>query len=293
MKTYTAQVFSTEKFQLGESPFYDARTKTLSWVDITEGTFYSLPADEYGTGKKHSYKFQKPIGAAVPGKNEGSYVIAGTDAIYLYEKGTARIIKELSEYYESFQRSNDAKADPAGRLWFGSSVDDGIHEASGNLFCLNGGQIKCMQPDTKISNGMAWSRDHKKFYFSDSLQYAVFVYDYDLESGSISNRKVLFKVEEGVPDGMCIDSQDNLWTAIWGGRRIEQRSSRDGSLLSVVNVEAEHVSSCCFMGKKLDTLFITSSGKDLTGKYDGCLFTCRVEAAGLPCDYALVQSISE
>ena len=37
IKTYTAEVFLKEKHTLGESPFYDVRTKTLSWVDITEG----------------------------------------------------------------------------------------------------------------------------------------------------------------------------------------------------------------------------------------------------------------
>ena len=37
IKTYTAELFLKEKHTLGESPFYDVRTKTLSWVDITEG----------------------------------------------------------------------------------------------------------------------------------------------------------------------------------------------------------------------------------------------------------------
>ena len=135
------------------------------------------------------------------------------------------------------------KADPKGRVWFGSSVDDGIHEASGNLFCLENGKVTVKQADTKISNGLAWSSDRKKFYFSDTLQYAVFEYDYDLETGAISNRKVLFKPEEGrgLTDGMCIDSEDNLWVAFWGGSRIEQRSTKNGSLLAFVNVPAKNV----------------------------------------------------
>ena len=37
IKTYNAEVFLKEKHTLGGSPFYDERTKTLSWVDITEG----------------------------------------------------------------------------------------------------------------------------------------------------------------------------------------------------------------------------------------------------------------
>lgn len=291
MKEYIAKVFSEEKYSLGESPFYDHRTKTVSWVDISEGKFYAAGDD--GKGEIKSYDFRQAIGAAVPAEKAGSYVVAGTDGLYLLEGGKSRLIKELTEFYESYQRSNDAKADAAGRLWFGSSVDDGVHEASGNLFCIDsadGGKVEVREPNTKISNGMAWSQDHKKFYFSDTLQYAVFEYDYDLESGMISNRKVLFRTEKGCgfTDGMCIDAYDNLWVAFWEGSRIEQRSTKDGSLLATVKVDAQNVTSCCFIGDKLDTLFITTSGRGLNGKYDGCLFTCKVEAVGVKCDFCKV-----
>ena len=282
MKTFTAQIFSEEKYQLAESPFYDVRTKTLSWVEIPRGIFYTQDS----AGNKNSFCLGQAMGAAVPAQKEGSYVFAGTDGLYLFEDGKASLIKNLSEYYEVYQRSNDAKADPAGRLWFGSSVDDGAHDAGGNLFCLDGDKVICRQLDTKISNGMAWSADHKKFYFSDSLKYAVFSYDYDLVTGEISNCEVLFNVENGVSDGMCIDSEDNLWVAIWGGSRIEKRSSKDGSLLAVVNVDAKNVTSCCFFGENFDTLFITTSGRDLTGAHDGCLFTCKVDTKGLECNYS-------
>ena len=287
MKNYTAELFSNEKYQLGESPFYDSRTKTISWVDITEGKLFTLGAD----GSRRVYSYGQAVGSAVPADKPDTYIIAGTDGLYLEKADGSSpvLIQKLSDYFESYQRSNDAKADPAGRLFFGSSVDDGIHEASGNLFCLdpvNGGKIEVLQPDTKISNGMAWSRDHKKFYFSDTLQYAVFEYDYDISTGKISNRKVLFKTEEGkgFTDGMCIDADDNLWVAFWEGSRIEQRSTKDGSLLATVKVDAKNVTSCCFIGDALDTLFITTSGRGQNGEHDGCLFTCKVDATGVQCD---------
>jgi len=287
MKTYIAELFSKEKYKLGESPFYDSRTKTLSWVDIPEGKLFTLGLD----GKRREYSYGQAVGSAVPAQKPGSYLIAASDGLYLEkaDASKATLIKNLSEYYQSYQRSNDVKADPKGRVWFGSSVDDDIHEASGNLFCLDplkGGEISVKQADTKISNGMAWSSDRKKFYFSDTLQYAVFSYDYNLETGEISNRKVLFKPEEGrgLTDGMCIDADDNLWVAFWGGSRIEKRSTKDGSLLATVEVDAKNVTSCCFYGEQLDRLFITTSGMGQTGQHDGCLFTCKVESRGLPCD---------
>ncbi len=291
MKTYTAELFSKEKYKLGESPFYDPRTKTISWVDIPEGKLFTLGPD----GRRREYSYGQAIGSAVPAEKEGSYLIAGTDGLYLQmpDASAPTLIQKLSEYYKFYQRSNDVKADPKGRVWFGSSVDDDIHQASGNLFCLDpyeGGKISVKQPDTKISNGMAWSADRKKFYFSDTLQYAVFEYDYDLEKGEISNRKVLFRPPEGkgLTDGMCIDSQDNLWVAFWEGSRIEQRSTKDGSLLALINVDAKNVTSCCFIGDELDTLFITTSGRNQSGKHDGGLFTCKVDIKGCGCDYCKI-----
>ena len=161
-------------------------------------------------------------------------------------------------------------------------------EPSGNLYRNEHGRVALMQLDTIIANGMAWSADRTKFYFADSEYHAVFVYDYDLESGNITNRTELIHIEDGVPDGMCIDSEDNLWIAVWGGKRIEKRSTETGELLAVVEVPAEHVSSCCFFGDNYDELFITTSGNELSGDYDGCLFTCKVEEKGLGPDYALI-----
>ncbi|MBQ5450176.1 MAG: SMP-30/gluconolactonase/LRE family protein [Treponema sp.] len=283
MKEYTAQVFSEEKFSLGESPFYDSRTKAISWVDIPKGIIYTETID----GKKDSFCLGQAIGSAIPAEKEGSYILAATDGLYLLEKGNATLIKSLKEFYKAYQRSNDAKADSLGRLWFGSSVDDDIHEASGNLFLLDGKNVICKEANTKISNGMAWRSDNKKFYFSDTLQHAVFSYDFDLASAEISNKKVLFTPTDGngLTDGMCIDREDNLWVAMWGGSRIEKRSGKDGSLLATVHVDAKNVTSCCFIGEELDTLFITTSGKGLTGEHDGCLFTCKVDALGKECDY--------
>lgn len=75
MKTYTAEVYSTEKYQLGESPFYDSRTKTLSWVDIPKGRLFTQGPD----GVKKSFTFDKPIGAAQSGHSFYHDFRSGTD----------------------------------------------------------------------------------------------------------------------------------------------------------------------------------------------------------------------
>lgn len=282
MKTYKAQPYNTNKYLLGEAPFYDVRNGWRSFVDIIAGKLYIIDAD----GNLSEKDFGQRIGAAVPMTNAGEYFVAATDGLYRYDGKDISLIRSLKTTYESYQRSNDAKADPEGRVWFGSVSEGDDHEAAGNLYRFDGSNIKLIQPATKIANGMAWNKARDKFFFSDSLFYAVFSYDYDNATGDVTNRKVLFNIEGGVPDGMCIDSDDNLWVAVWGGRRIEKHSSVTGELLGIVEVPAENVTSCCFFGDKLDKLFITSSGEGLSGEFDGCLFTCDVDSVGLPADLA-------
>ena len=308
MKQYTAARFSLEKYRLGEGPFYDARSGRLSWVDILDGKLYTLSSD----GQKECFETGGPIGAAVPIKNSDGFVAALRDGLYRIENGTMEMWVDLSKEYQPYQRSNDAKADPMGRLWFGSANDAEGYAPSGNLYCYEPGVIReaerdrgqsetggeprrnerghlrIMQENTKIANGMAWTKDGKRFFFSDSLEHAVFSYDFDMASGEISNRAVLFRVENGVPDGMCIDAADNLWVAVWGGRRVECRHTGSGEKLAEISVPAENVTSCCFYGEKLDTLLITTSGEWHAGAEDGCLFSCRVDATGKAPDLVVV-----
>ncbi len=271
MKKYKATPIDTTKYQLGESPFYDERTDTFSWVDILAGKFYRMK-----DRKISCQEFGEQIGAAVPSEPEGAYIVAGTKAIYKTgSENQKEILLDMAKVCDSQHRCNDAKCDPKGRFFFG--VSSMTEQPGGALYCLDDTGVKMLQSDTKISNGMAWSKDRKHFYFSDSLFYQVFKYDYDIETGSISNRQVLCDISDGVPDGMTIDEDDNLWIAIWGGHRIECRDTGTGELLAVIDVPAEHVTSCAFYGDNKEHLFITSSGDALTGEFDGCLFTCRVK----------------
>ena len=283
-KEFDAELFEQGKYGLGEGPFFDVRYHRISWVDIEAGRLWTLTE-----GVKTCLELGQPLGAAVPLRDSEGFVLAARDGLYLWEKGKISLYRDLTQIFKPYWRCNDAKADGKGRIWFGACVGDGIHEAEGNLYVSDGKRISLMQKDTKIANGMAVSRDRKSFYFSDSLEYAVFRYDFDEEKGVISNRKVLFSVENGVSDGMCIDADDNLWVAVWDGSRIEKRDGRTGEKLAEIRVPAKHVTSCCFMGEGSPDLLITTSGSGLDGKYDGCLFKCRTDAVGPAPDYVKIQ----
>ena len=211
MKQLEAQLEEAVKCLLGEGPCYDEKTGILSWVDIKTGTLYKKKE-----GRVTSIQTGQYLGAAVPA-DSGNYVGVLTTGIYLITDKTIHKIYTLNEFHD-FQRANDAKCDAEGRLWLGSMplFEDDM-DKGGNLYCYSmKAGCRLMLGGTKISNGMAWSRDGQTMYYIDSARKQVDAFDYDMQNGMIGNRRKVIEIPVGVPDGMTIDEEGMLWIALWG-----------------------------------------------------------------------------
>jgi sugar lactone lactonase YvrE len=109
----------------------------------------------------------------------------------------------------------------------------------------------------------------------------------------LSNQKVVItsRIDEELPDGMCIDSEGMLWVAFWGGARVGRYNPQTGEQLAHMEVPALNVTSCCFGGADLKTLYITTARQGLSqetlSKYplSGCLFSSTVEVSGSSVNY--------
>src|SRR5262249_4733875 len=114
---------------------------------------------------------------------------------------------------------NEVIADPAGRIFGGQEVyKEGEPYETGHLFKIDlDGSLHVVDEGLHISNGMGFSLDQKTFYLIDSVPRAVYAYDYDESSGKISARRTLItlSVDDGLPDGMAVDSEGFLWIARW------------------------------------------------------------------------------
>ena len=112
-----------------------------------------------------------------------------------------------------------------------------------------------------VSNGMGWSPDNSLFYYIDSPTREVSVYDFDLSTGSINNKRrfISFTEEDGFPDGMTIDNEGRLWIAFWGGSKIMCVNPDSKAIEEVVSFPVSKITSCAFGGEKMDRLFITSA----------------------------------
>jgi sugar lactone lactonase YvrE len=164
-------------------------------------------------------------------------------------------------------RFNEGKCDPAGRFWAGTmAISEILHQ--GNVYVLDR-DLKCRKQieHVSISNGLAWSLDHKTLYYIDTPSFEVVSYDYDVSSGEISNKKSVIKInvkEEGYPDGMTIDEEGMLWIGHWDGWQVARWNPLTGEKIGSIKLPASRVTSCTFGGENLDDLYITTARVGLT-----------------------------
>ncbi|XP_076087238.1 regucalcin-like isoform X2 [Mytilus galloprovincialis] len=135
-------------------------------------------------------------------------------------------------------------------------------DGKGSLYCLyTDGTVKKHMEKIAISNGLAWTSDNKRMYYIDSIPGKVYGMDYDIETGTFNNEKVIIDFKAigtlGFPDGMTIDTEDKLWIACFNGGKVVRFDPDTGKQLQSIDFPAKRISSCCFGGPNYDELFVT------------------------------------
>ncbi len=256
---------TTEQNLLGEGARWDARRDELLRVDILAGRVYRDRLDDDGALiPVREYSVPGTVGAIAPIEgDEGWLLAAGRGFLHLSPDGALRRIAD--DVSPTQTRMNDAACDPQGRLWAGTLADD-HHPGGGALYRLGTtGQIDLVLTDLTISNGLGWSPDGDTMYFVDSGPRNIYAFDFDGDTGAISERRTLVTVDPGTgsPDGLTVDAEGDLWVAIFGGGRV-QRYSSDGSLRDELVLPAAETTSCAFGGPRLNLLYATTATENWT-----------------------------
>ena len=141
--------------------------------------------------------------------------------------------------------------------------------ATGNLYRVDpkGATTKMLDSIT-ISNGIVWNNSATTMYYIDTPTGLIRAFDYDLKSDSIYNPRVAVVVDpnDGYPDGMAIDANNNLWVGLWNGNAVAQYDAKTGALLQKIAVPAHNVTAAAFGGPDLDVLYITTARVDMTAE---------------------------
>jgi sugar lactone lactonase YvrE len=270
---------------LGEGPTWDDERHELRWVDITRAAIRSWrPA----SGELRDVVLDPPISFAVP-RRDGGFVIGRQDEVAVLDgDGTIRTLFRIPAPAAE-TRFNDGKCDAGGRLWAGTMST--VREPGvGALYRVTAdGAVAEVVSETTISNGMAWSPDASRFYFTDSTTQRIDLFDFEPESGEIENRRSWIEIDprDGLPDGLAADRDGGLWVALFGGGEI-RRYDTNGRLEARATLPVSNPTSLTFGGPGLDRMFVTTAKHRLSAEQlareplAGAIFTLEPGVAGLP-----------
>jgi sugar lactone lactonase YvrE len=272
--------------ELGEGPVWDPAASALYFVDILRGLVHRFDPATQGL---RTYEVGSAVGA-VALTDRGDLALALCDGFARMDlsSGAVEMVAEV-EADKTDQRMNDGSCDAAGRFWAGTMALDERADA-GALYRLDpDGRVQTMIARVSISNGIDWSDDGRLMYYIDSPTQSVDVFDFDLASGRIANRRSFVRIDpaDGTPDGLTLDAEGFVWVALWGGSAVRRYAS-DGTLDSIVTVAAPHVTSCAFGGHDLGDLYITTARIKLSDAerarqpLAGGLFRTRPGVSGRP-----------
>jgi sugar lactone lactonase YvrE len=288
MQMIEAECVLRDEAIVGESPVWCPRENVVHWVDITGQKIHRFhPA----TGKNDTFHLPQPV-TALAMRAQGGLVLSLKKDFALFDLETQKLTYLGDpETDKPDNRFNDAKCDRQGRFWAGTMGNVHWDAPSGALYRLDAdGAISCHQQNVVCANGMGWSPDNRTMYFTESFRYAIYAYDFDAASGSISNRRVFASVDRssgGFPDGLTVDADGYVWSVHNAIGRVV-RYTPSGEIERAIELPVPRPCGCIFGGEKLDTLYVTTARETLTPaqieKYplSGSLFAARPGVRGLP-----------
>lgn len=285
MKYYEdVQLVIDAKAVLAEGPAWNPAANTLHWVDIKKCEVHSY---NVLTGIDTALELGQNVGAVVP-EQKGRLVAALTTGFYLIDGAGIVSCIAKPEGLSPRLRFNDGKCDRRGRFWAGTTNLFRDEPGNGILYCLEpGGQVRSILSRIGVSNGLAWNKDDTVMYYIDTPTLQVVAYDFDLESGTLGSGKVAIQIptEYGYPDGMTIDEEGMLWVAHWGGSSVGRYDPASGKCIGLIRIPASQVTSCCFCGDHLETLYITTASETIDKRkepYAGGIFRIDPGVLGTP-----------
>jgi len=270
--------------QLGEGILWDVRTQSAVWTDIESSLLWQWQPD----GDPQSFALPQRLGSLALTAIPGTYIGA-------FEAGFARFTPATAAFEllapvtadHPHLRMNDGRVDRSGMFWAGSMAERAGNPL-GRLWRYDGAaQATPFLGDILIPNSLCWSRDGTHMYFADSPRSTILRYAFDAEHGPHGEPEIFARTPHGIhPDGSCIDAEDHLWNAQWGGGEIV-RYRPDGSVERRLPLPVSQPSCVAFGGADLDLLLVTTARVDLAPEHlaeqplAGALLVYQTDVKGL------------
>jgi sugar lactone lactonase YvrE len=266
---------------IGENPLWHPLERRLYWTDIPRGKLFRY---DPATGKHEQCYSGPPVGGFTVQADGRLLLFMARGAIAEWHDDQLNyILDEIADERES--RFNDVIADPAGRVFCGTMPTP---TRPGRLYRLDSdGALHLVLEGIGTSNGMGFTLDRLRMYYTDSEARCIYLFDYDEKTGVLTNQRVWLQTPEGggQPDGMTVDAEGYVWSARWDDSAL-YRYTPDGVEERRIEFPARKVSSVTFGGDDLSDLYITTALMDGTkgeeGGGAGALFRLQPGIRGLP-----------
>lgn len=266
-------------FDFTEGPIWHPKYESVIFSDILGNSIYSWRADS-GLVKRNRHSYMA---------NGNAYDTEGR--LLTCEHATSRVSRTdmtsgayevLASHYsgKELNSPNDIIVKSDGAIYFtdptsGRSAGYGVPREPE----LPYSGVYRLDPETKgltllvddfvRPNGLCFSRDERQLFVNDTRKFHIRVFDLN-EWGGVENGRIFAETKgegAGVPDGMKIDTADNIYCCGPGGIHVFNKS---GECLGVI-LMPEHTANFCFGDSDMRSLYITASTS---------LYRLRVSVAG-------------
>ena len=262
---YQIEKVASPNAEVGEGPVWNPEERKVYWTDIAGGKLFKYDPDSGSNEIIHN-------GASVGGYrfNEGGGLVLGTwEGVWLWNSDDDyKVLKEGTiDGTDVPVRINDSTSGPDGSFYCGT---DRVGWKDDVVFRLNtDSSIDIIDEGVELCNGMGFSPDELEFYSTDTIKKTIYKWDYNSTTRAISNKRVLVKYDgDGITDGMTVDSEGFIWSAIWWGSKV-MRFDPDGKLEREVYFPATQTSCPTFGGDDLNELYVSTAGADFGGEPTG------------------------
>ena len=269
---------------LGEGTLWVSEHNSIYFVDIKKKKICSF---NIKNKKKNILKVNKEIGFIAHIKDH-IFILGLQGELRIQNLKSKKVLKSIPiEPKIKLNRINDGKTDPAGNLWFGTMDNLERKIQKGSLYKLNK-DLKLTRVDKnyRITNGPAFI-DQYNFYHTDSPKKTIYKIKINKNNKIVSkNIFKKFSLDEGVPDGMTLDKNKNLWVAHFHGACVSVFNNK-AKLIHRIKFPAKNITNCAFGGKNNQELFISTATKGMNKadlrkfRYSGFFFSVKTNARGV------------
>lgn len=267
--------------KLGEGIHWDSERNALWFVDILNNCLYNFNLDTFELKQRY---FDESVGWVFPLKNSDKVIIGLKSGIaelrfFDFNDSIVRINNEFPN--QDNLRLNDAKVDKYGRIWYGSIsiIDESLPVGTLVRLSIKNNKLDIIDTNYTVTNGPAFNLENTIMLHNDSGNRITYKFDLDKITGEVINKSIWkkYKTDEGYPDGINFDSDENIWIAHWGVGKV-CKYNIDGMLLQEIQFPTPNVTNICFGGNDLNRMFVTSAFRSFDNadnfnvEYDGVVY---------------------